>query len=484
MALLNSSQPSSVYVDPRAAVLYGPGNNNITPAQIKDYITSPGRSDKDVLGAALANNVSMSQIADAMKGNPAYSQQNQEKYIASQGISDATEQNYAAIKPYKPVQYTAIEYTPISNVNAVQDPVNGTVAGQLKNNLDPNSPLMQRASAIGNSMSNKRGLLNSSIGISAAMAPMIDAGLQVATPDAASNNQFNMFNVQNQNDTNRFNAINQNDINKFNASNALSASVADAGNVKDIGINAMNQQTNMAIANLDSGTKLKIANIDALSKDSNLAASLNQSLMNAIVEINKQDKPVDVRQAEIEQLVNLTTQSIGLLQSFDSKVPALKFDDIMKTEKSSITGSGGSIGSPSTGGGTGGAISGGGTNKGATPIPGSDGKVGSYGSMVPNGNGYGYQLYTRNALRLIALDTNDYKLSVPELSNVKGYIKGLGVDIDLNDVAPQALMDEINRMQGNQTGEPNPLFFAPVYAPKAMDPSFYIYKAAVSKYQK
>jgi len=332
---------------------------------------------------------------------------------------------------------------------------------------------MQRVGYLGDVASNKRNLMNSSIGISAAMAPMIDAGLQVATPDAASNNQFNMFNVQN-----------QNDINKFNAANALSAGVANAGNLKDIGINTMNQQTNMAIANLDSGTKLKIANIDALSKDSNLAASLNQSLMNAIVEINKQDKPVDVRQAEIEQLVNLTTQSIGLLQSFDSKVPALRFDDIMKTEKSSTPGAGGSIGSSSTGSGTGGAISGGGTNKGAIPIPGSDGKVGSYGSMVPNSNGYGYQLYTRNALRLIALDTNDYKLSVPELSNVKGYIKGLGVDIDLNDVAPQALMDEINRMQGNQTGEPNPLFFAPVYAPKAMDPSFYIYKAAVSKYQK
>jgi len=468
MALLNSSQPSSVYVDPRAAVLYGPGNNNITPAQIKDYITSPGRSDKDVLGAALANNVSVAQIAQAMSDNPNYSQDKITSYLNSQSITNATNPTNPPIPEYQPIQYT-----PISNVNAVQDQTKGTVAGQLTNILDPNSPLMQRASTIGNSMSNKRGLLNSSIGVSAAMAPMIDAGLQVATPDAASNNQFNMFNVQN-----------QNDINKFNAANALSAGVANAGNLKDIGINTMNQQTNMAIANLDSGTKLKIANIDALSKDSNLAASLNQSLMNAIVEINKQDKPVDVRQAEIEQLVNLTTQSIGLLQSFDSKVPALKFDDIMKTQKSSIPGSGGSIGSSSTGGGTGGAISGGGTNKGATPIPGSDGKIGSYGSMVPNSNGYGYQLYTRNALRLIALDTNDYKLSVPELSNVKGYIKGLGVNIDLNDVAPQALMDEINRMQGNQTGEPNPLFFAPVYAPKAMDSSFYIYKAAVSKYQK
>ena len=50
--------------------------------------------------------------------------------------------------------------------------------------------------------------------------------------------------------------------------------------------------------------------------------------MNAIVEINKQDKPVDVRQAEIQQLVNLTSKSIGLLNSFDTNIPTLDFSDI------------------------------------------------------------------------------------------------------------------------------------------------------------
>ena len=66
MALLN--------YDPRAATLYGPGNNAITPSQIKDYITAPGRTDKDVLGAALSNNVNVNQISDAMKGDDAYGQ--------------------------------------------------------------------------------------------------------------------------------------------------------------------------------------------------------------------------------------------------------------------------------------------------------------------------------------------------------------------------------------------------------------------------
>ena len=393
MALLNSSQPSSVYVDPRAAVLYGPGNNTITPAQIKDYISTPGRSDKDVLGAALANNVSTAQIADAMKGNDAYAPDKISGYLSSQGIS-------LDKKPTVP-EYEPIQYSPITNVNATQDPIKGTVAGQLNNILDPNSPLMQRAATMGNQMSNRRGLLNSSIGISAAMAPMIDAGLQIATPDAASNNNFNLFNVQNQNDTN-----------KFNASNSLSAGVANAGNVKDISMNALNQQTNMAIANLDTNTKLKIANIDALSKDSNIAASLNQQLMNSIVEINKQDKPVDVRQAEIKQLVNLTTHSIGLLQAFNSKVPALRFDDIM--------------GSSVKPGGTGNAATGGNT-----------GAAGSGGSSV---------------VPMSKMNPLNYDIEPAVLGNVSAYEKATGNSIDKTKIAPERLVNDIMKAINPSSG--------------------------------
>ena len=315
MALLNSSQPSSAYVDPRASVLYGSGNSKITPTEIKQFITSPGRSDKDVLGAALANNVSTSQIAEAMKGNPNYTPEKINAYLASQGISQD--------KKESPYEYQPITYNPISNVEATQDTVKGTVAGQLNNVLDPNSPLMQRAATIGSSMANKRGLLNSSIGVSAAMAPMIDAGLQIATPDAESNNQFKLFNANSANETNR-----------FNASNLLSAGVANAGNLKDYA----SMQNQLDIANLDVNTKLKIANIDALSKDSSIAASLNQSLMDAIVKINSQDKPVEVRQAEIGQLVDLTTKSIGLLQAFESKVPSLDFSDIKRNSNGALPG--------------------------------------------------------------------------------------------------------------------------------------------------
>ena len=163
MALLN--------YDPRAATLYGPANNAITPAQIKDYITAPGRTEKEVLGAALSNKVNVNQISDAMQGDDAYGQaytpDKIDAYLNQQGI---TRNNI------NPAQ---IKYEPITNVDANQDLQRGTVAGQLNNILDPNSPLMQRAATMGNQMSNRRGLLNSSIGVSAAMAPMIDAGLQI-----------------------------------------------------------------------------------------------------------------------------------------------------------------------------------------------------------------------------------------------------------------------------------------------------------------
>lgn len=308
MAVLQTAAPTNT----QANIFYGPGNPNITSSQIKDFITAPGRTDAQVQEAAVANGISADQLSTAMAGNQAYSPAALSGYLGSQGITPPQPQIP------EPAPYQPIEYTPIQNVNATQDPTKGTVAGQLTTVLDPSSQIMQRAAYMGDAQSNKRGLLNSSIGVSAAMAPMIDAGLQIATPDAASNNQFNLFNTQNQNATNQ-----------FNASNELSSSVANAGNLKDLSVNQANNNLQMAVSNLDANTKMKIANIDAASKDSNLAASLNQSLMNAIVEINKQDKPVDVRQAEISQLVNLTTQSIGMLQSFDAAVPALDFTDIM-----------------------------------------------------------------------------------------------------------------------------------------------------------
>lgn len=389
MALLNSSQPSSVYVDPRASVLYGAGNNNITPAVIRDYITSPGRSDKDVLGAALANNVSVDQITAAMKDNPAYASDNVNNYLAGQGIT----------RDMKPgaVEYEPIQYTPIANVEAVQDPTKGTVAGQLSNVLDPNSPVMQRAATYGNQQANSRGLLNSSMGISSAYAPMIDAGLQIATPDAASNNQFKLFNADSANKTNQ-----------FNASNALSAGVANAGNVKDIAMNSANLSNQLAIANLDTNTKLKIANINALSNDSQLASSMNQSLMNAIVEINKQDKPIDVRTAEIQQLVNLTSNSIGLLQSFDSAIPSLKFDDI-----TGVTGSSGTAGANASAGTATGSQSG---NQSNNPV---------------NVLGYG--------------------IEPSVLGNVTAYEKKTGTEIPRNKIAPEQLVHDIMAI-GNPSG--------------------------------
>lgn len=305
MAVLQTAAPTNT----QANILFGAGNKNINNDQIRNFITTPGMTDARVQAAAVANGVSADQISTAMAGNKAYSPAALSGYLGNQGITPPQPQIP------EPDKYKPITYAPVTNVAATQDPIKGTVAGQLTNVLDPNNPLMQRAGFLGDASSSSRGLRNSSIGVSAAMAPMIDAGLQIATPDASSNNQFKLFNTQNQNATNQ-----------FNASNSLSTNVANAGNLKDLSINQSNNNLQMAVSNLDANTKMKIANIDAVSKDSSYASGLNQNLMNAIVEINKQDKPVDVRQAEIGQLVDLTTQSISMLQSFDAKIPSLNFD--------------------------------------------------------------------------------------------------------------------------------------------------------------
>ena len=61
---------------------------------------------------------------------------------------------------------------------------NSTVQGQLKNVLDAGGPLMSRATTRAAQQVNERGLLNSSIGVSAGQSALYDAATPIATADA------------------------------------------------------------------------------------------------------------------------------------------------------------------------------------------------------------------------------------------------------------------------------------------------------------
>ena len=140
------------------------------------------------------------------------------------------------LKQYDPAQtaasekLTATTYDPTkATVNAPTD----TVQGQLSGILDPNSVLMQRAGAQGLATANSRGLLNSSMGVQAGQAAMIDKALPIASQDASTYGNFNLTNTAADNTAKQFNAQQTNAMGQFNVGqqNAINMSNTDASNL-------------------------------------------------------------------------------------------------------------------------------------------------------------------------------------------------------------------------------------------------------------
>ncbi|MGC7559331.1 hypothetical protein [Pasteurella sp. PK-2025] len=67
-----------------------------------------------------------------------------------------------------------------------------TMAGQVANNLNANSLLMNTAAARGERMAASRGLQNSTLGIEASQRAMVDAAMPIAQVDAGNQHQLSM----------------------------------------------------------------------------------------------------------------------------------------------------------------------------------------------------------------------------------------------------------------------------------------------------
>ncbi|MCP5246153.1 MAG: hypothetical protein H6937_09470 [Burkholderiales bacterium] len=316
MALLklNPTQTAPVYNDPRAAILSGSGNSNISNQTLKQYFSRPNIDPKQALADVLKHNVSFGQISKA--GISGLEDQGKlRSYAESQGIS------FDQTKP-EPITYEIPEVRAklASFVKAEQDPVKGTVAGQLDQILsNPNSPLLKRANYLGTLDANRRGLGNSSIATEAGLASMTDAGRQIATPDAAANNTFALTNADAQNRLDMFNVDQGNKVVMFNSGTAADI----LKNRENLGASILNNReslaNNLAIANLDTNTKLAVADLQARSEDSKFAASLYDTLLKIQESINSNpDMTPDDKARYFSDAVKTMTSGIGLLDTFAS----------------------------------------------------------------------------------------------------------------------------------------------------------------------
>lgn len=99
---------------------------------------------------------------------------------------DAVKSDVALIDPPEDIDAAQIgEYTPYTEVLGEVDP-GSTVEGRLTGLLSQNNPYIDRARTRADQMSNRRGMLNSSMAAGAAEGAAIDRALPIAQQDAAA----------------------------------------------------------------------------------------------------------------------------------------------------------------------------------------------------------------------------------------------------------------------------------------------------------
>ncbi len=94
---------------------------------------------------------------------------------------------------------------------------NSTVQGQVANITDAGGPLMDRAATKAQESMNGRGLLNTSLAVSAGQSALYDAAMPMATQDANTYAQAGQFNANAKNSASQFNANAANATSQFNA---------------------------------------------------------------------------------------------------------------------------------------------------------------------------------------------------------------------------------------------------------------------------
>lgn len=468
-ALLNT-QPK--FVNPKSNIIYGSGNKKISKDEIKAFLNSPGRTDAEIEGAALKYGVSRDQIIDAGAGNARFSQSNVDRYLNEQGITK--ELNQPLLKEVSAPN--PIKASPVTV--GKNETVEGRMSGILK---DPNNPLNVQAQTFGNQQANRRGLLNSSIAVSSAQDAMYKNALPIAQQDAATFYDANKTNSAQDLQAGMFNNEMTSRVGMFNSDLGARVDMFNTGVNKDIMLNRENNDLNREIAKMDSDNKLAIANIQAMASDSGIMGDLGKSYMSLYQQTASDPNIAPEVKTQIFNQLKAQFEGIStLLPSFERSGKKLTFG--------SNPGDGDSVaaGGTDTGKKIDTASS---RTDGTVASPGWDGNIGSVGTVEPNKSGKGYTAYLYGTLKNpapVPIDTSDYKLTGAEKTGLQRYNRDHGLVIDTEDVIPQAFVDELQRMGQMGLNYDVNWFGSPIQPPGTMRtdmPSYYIWKAALPKYQ-
>lgn len=323
MALLNTVADNSAtqYVDPRARTLYGAGNKKFTDTEIKSFINTPGRSDEEIMGRALKEGISAAQISNAMKGDKRFESANVNRYLEEQGVTKDV------IKPVPMPQAGAPERVAFKPITVgSNETVQGRMDGLLK---DPNSTMNVQAQTFGNQQANRRGLLNSSIAVSAAQDAAYKNAMPIATQDAAT-----FY------DAKKTNSVQDLNAGMFNSAEGTRVNMFNAGNQKDMIQSRERNDLDKFIATMDSDNKLAIANIQAMANDTGIMGDLGKNLMNLYQQTAADPNISPELKSQIFNNLKSQYENItGLLPTFEKAGASLNFNSVSKPSGANDTGS-------------------------------------------------------------------------------------------------------------------------------------------------
>ena len=224
-----------------------------------------------------------------------------------------------------------------------------TVQGQLKNVMDPNAPLMQQAQTQGKQMSADRGLINSSMGVTAGMDSMYRTAVPIATADAGTFAKTASDNAGNA--TSMSNAATSAAASRYGADKSAEASMFSTNknydaNIYGTNVNASTQKyntdtsaatqrystdqtnaTNIATNKLSNETSLANTNSNNATSIANTAANNATSTTNTALNNKAQ---TDIAKAHDDNAV-LINQSTGANSAFSNYQSTL--NNIMTNDK-------------------------------------------------------------------------------------------------------------------------------------------------------
>ena len=233
-------------------------------------------------------------------------------------VAQSTPATQNTATTYNPTTGTAPQYT--------LNPATDTTSGQLNSVIDQNSPLMQRAKALGMQTANDRGMLNSSIAAGEAQNAVLAAATPIAQSNAAANLQTGLTNVQNANTMAQTNVQQQN---QAAAAGAQAVNTASLQNVQNT------QQTNLANASeinkinslaVDENTKLMLQNIvsgnaQLIQGNAELGQMYNSTMQNIQAITMSTTMDAAAKQAAVNNQITLLNQGLAASQSVSKTSP-------------------------------------------------------------------------------------------------------------------------------------------------------------------